>query len=176
MSLLWIIAARQVSPAADDLHPNVDHYSSGGIGHLDGDESRSVVGMVPVSALIPLRQHNGVQPGFEYHDQPIIDSIAADIRSGKGITNPIQVFHDHETSTGTIGEGNHRLAAAVQEGITHVPVRVHGRYGAKRAQFMRGEGQAGDLVRETTWKGGLGENYDPPDMHPHHFPAFRLPS
>lgn len=164
MSLLWVRTA-SLDPFA--AHPNLYPYRSGGIGHLPGDESRSTVGMVPLHALEPLRDHDGIQnPDHPGRDRKIIDGIRSDLRSGHGLEEPLQVFHDPITHRGWIGEGNHRLRALVEEGHTHAPVRVHSR---SRVE----EDKGAPLRLSTQWKGGIGEDYTPPEIHPHHFHELR---
>lgn len=148
------------------FHPHVEQYKSGGVGHLPGDESRSVVGFVPTSALEPLKEHDGIQnPNVPGHDRAIIDGIRADIRAGVGIKEPIQVFHDPKAHRGRIGEGNHRLAALREEGVPVAPVRVHSRSWVP-------EDQGGPLKMATDF-GHNGYSYTPPDVHPLHFEQFR---
>lgn len=149
-------------------------YRSGGIGHLPGDESRSVVGMVPVRALEKYREHDGNQnPHIPGRDRSIIDGIRNDIRSGVGIHTPLMMEYDHHNSWGSIGEGSHRLAAAREEGLTHVPVRVYGRSRdlPERARNRQGPGGTGGApLRLST---DFGDGYVPPDIHPHHFDSLR---
>jgi len=161
MSLLWKVAS---TPEVPD---SVEHYMSGGIGHQEGDESRSVVGMVPVSTLKRYREHDGNQNAhYEDRDHRIISDIHDDIKSGKGIHTPLMMEYDHKKGWGWLGEGNHRLAAGEKAGLTHLPVRVVGRSSA----YERPEkGIGAPLHLGTEWKGGMGERYIPPDIHPHHF-------
>lgn len=157
------------SALGEQFHPHVDQYRSGGIGHLSDDESRSVVGFVPTHTLVPYRDHDGTRDGLMSHDT--VDRIAADIHAGVGIKNPIHVEYDHEKQLGYIGEGNHRLAAAVKAGAPVVPVRVYGRARIGGARLERGVGAPLSLA--TTWKGGMGEDYVPPEVHPLHFQQFK---
>jgi hypothetical protein len=99
-----------------------------------------------------------------------IESIKTDIRNGVGITNPIILDYDHKHKWGSIGEGNHRLAAAREEGASHVPVRVYGR---SHEEDNKEEGVGAPLHLATQWKSGIGSDYVPPDIHPHHFEELR---
>jgi hypothetical protein len=176
VSLLWVRVASSdpasiaISPASNADHPNVDHYRSGGIGHQDGDETKSVVGMVPTHVVDRYREHNGTWDDTYggsgmMHDaeRAKIESIKDDIRSGKGITNPLQLEYDHKEKWGSLGEGNHRLAAAREMGVSHVPVRVYG-----RAHLATDEGTGAPLHLSTDFGRG-GHAYVPPDIHPNHF-------
>lgn len=154
-------------------HPNVDEYRSGGIGHREGDESRSVVGFVKTGDLLPYREHDG-QQNYPDHDEKVIGSIHDDIKAGKGITNPIDVEYDHRTGWASVGEGNHRLEAARRAGAPVVPVRVYGR----ASQGANKENGRGASLRQTTSFPDRFANdgqYHPPDLHPDHFDFSRRP-
>lgn len=153
------------------FHPHLEDMRSGGIGHLPDDESRSVVGFVPPHALLPYAEHDGIQnPHIEGHDRKIIDSIRADIRSGVGIRSPLMMEYDHERRIGSLGEGNHRLRAAIEENTPVVPVTVYGR---SRLAARKENGLTAPLRPATTWTGGVGEDYIPPNIHPLHFEQFK---
>lgn len=156
---------RQFSPPP--VPDTVDQYRSGGVGHLPDDPTHSVVGMVPTRALLPYREHDGNQqahiPG---HDDGVINGIRHDIRNGGGITNPLMLEYDKRSQRASLGEGNHRLAAALAEGVSHVPVRVYGRatIGSDRGAFLGGP-DAPVLPRDP--------NYMAPEVHPHHWELLR---
>lgn len=171
MSLLWARVA-SISPAADHIHPNVTHYRSGGIGHLPGDDERSTVGMVPTHVMQRYREHDGNQNPHGDRDRRIIDGIRADIREGRGIHEPLQLEHDPDNHWGSLGEGNHRLAAAAEEGVPHVPVRVHSRIRSlpSRAKARAAQGGTGGAPLTLATDFGHGDfPYTPPEIHPHHF-------
>jgi len=159
----------------EQFHPHVQQYRSGGIGHLDGDDSNSVVGFVPTHSLLPYREHNGMQ-GDPGHDRKVIDGIRSDLRAGKGFSEPVQLFHDDRAHWGSLGEGNHRLQAAVEEGISHVPLRVHSRVRDVRsdAERRRGPGGTGGAPLKMATNFDRGDYpYTPPDVHPLHFEQFK---
>ena len=57
----------------------------------------------------------------------IISSITADLKAGKGFTNPLKVAYyvdDNGVLSLKVTEGNHRLRAALNAGIDSVPVRM----------------------------------------------------
>lgn len=161
------------------FHPHVQQYRSGGIGHLPGDESRSTVGFVPTHILDQYREHDGRQFRPE-HDRPVIEGIRKDIREGVGIKEPIQLYHDDKEHWGVIAEGNHRLAAAREEGVPVVPVRVHSRVrDARGGALARSEGAPGQnpqggapLKMATDFSHG-DFPYTPPELHPLHFEQFK---
>lgn len=164
------VEARLVTASQDpyEVHPNLQRYRSGGIGHLAGDESRSTVGMVPIHTLEPMREHDGDNQNPGDHDRRRIEEIKADLRSGQGLHEPLQVFHDPDRHWGYIGEGNHRLRALAEEGHTHAPVRVHSR---SRLGHKQEQGIGAPLHLETNFGDG-DYPYTPPDVHPHHFAEF----
>jgi hypothetical protein len=156
----------------DQFHPHVQQYISGGIGHLDDDPTRSVVGMVPVERLLPYREHGGIQnPHALGRDQGVIDAIARDLRRGLGLREPLVMDYDSRARWGFLGEGNHRLAAARQAGVPYVPVRVYGRsYGGGE---RKEKGVGAPLEHDPAAGGYAGPGYVAPAIHPYHFPRLR---
>lgn len=150
---------------------NVEQKRSGGKGHLEGDESRSVVGMVPVHALKPLMEFDRAGQHADSHSAQQISNIVSDIKSGKGITNPLMVAYDHKNKWGFIGEGNHRLAAAIQAGVTHVPVSV---YRDSNLSDRKKQRVGSHLAMITDFGRGTPqtEDYVPSNIHPGHFKQF----
>jgi hypothetical protein len=156
--------------------PNLQEYKDGGSGGIVG--TRSVVGFVKTSALKDMSGNiAGNKEAIEFYRQSL--------REGKGFSKqfrdetynePIMVVYDNETGLAYIGEGNHRLQAALAEGIGYVPVRVvkgnkkemvtdleAGRFpkqikNNKKPQFPETYGPNAGKVRD--------ENYVPPEMHP----------
>jgi hypothetical protein len=150
----------------------VAQRQSGGKGHLEGDDSRSVVGMVSVHALKPLMEFDRAGSDADSHSAQRINEISEDIKSGKGITNPLMVAYDHQNKWGHIGEGNHRLAAAIQSGVTHVPVTVYRQSGLGE---HKKSGVGGHLAMLTNFTepgshdAQTGKEYVPTNIHPGHF-------
>ena len=149
-------------------HPNVEHYRSGGMGHLKGDDSRSVVGFMPTEFMKRYREHAGDWNGE--HSQETVDKIRQDIREGVGIKTPLMVHYSDKYKWGYVGEGNHRLRAADEEGLQTVPVRVIRDDGESMRERWRNKHPGHDMdLGETKWTGGMGERYIPTDIHPYHF-------
>jgi hypothetical protein len=96
------------------LFPNVKQYKDGGKGGLP--ETGNVVGFVDTKYLSKM-------PGNEV-DKGRVDFYREQLRSGKGFDEPLMVIYDNETGLAYVGEGNHRLQAAVLENTPYVPVRV----------------------------------------------------
>jgi len=150
---------------------SVTQKYAGGKGHLEGDPTKSATGMVSVHSLKPLMEFDRAGKHEDSHSAQRIGEIAADIRSGKGITNPLMVAYDHKNKWGFIGEGNHRLAAAIQEGVSHVPVTVY-RQGNLAERKRQGIGN--HLAMMTDFGRGTPqtEDYVPTNIHPEHFKQF----
>ena len=86
------------------------------------------------------------------------------------------VAYDHANKWGVVGEGHHRLEAAMAEGVSHVPVTVYRQPGlGERKENFKG----GHLAMTTnfTEKGSfdeqMGKEYVPTNIHPGHFKQFQ---
>jgi antirestriction protein ArdC/DNA polymerase III epsilon subunit-like protein len=186
-----IIAAKQAQDAVNRIlgvdstktddeiksaFPGLQDYKDGGSGGLVG--SRSTVGFVSTDAL---KDMTGNVAGNE----EAIESYRKSLREGKGFAikdfngrpfnDPIMVIYDNETGLAYVGEGNHRLQAAIAENIPYVPVRVVN----GRASEMAEDAEKGrfpkqiknDKEPEFLETGSLSgqpvsEGYVPPEMHP----------
>jgi hypothetical protein len=133
------------------------------MGHQDDDESRSVVGFMPVKEMKRFREHAGDWHGA--HSEEVVHGIRQDIQDGKGIHTPLTVHYDHKRKWGYIGEGNHRLRAADEEGLRTVPVRVV-RNPDLSDQQRRGVGAPMHMNRSFDERN---PDYVPSDIHPYHF-------
>lgn len=127
--------------------------------------------MVPVSTLSKYMDFD--RAGSDSHGSTSIDtinSIAEELRKGgaDAIREPLIISYDHNLKWGYLGEGNHRLAAAIQAGVTHLPVTVHTRaYGERKKRERRGARLHMDnrLHEEQT-------DYWPANVHPGNFLEF----
>ena len=152
---------------------SVSQVYSGGKGHID--ESGSATGMVPVSSLIKFKELDRKGAHGYSDSQERIDSIAADIKSGKGIKNPIMIAYDHNAKWGYIGEGHHRLEAAIQAGASHIPVTVYRQHGGMSSRRKEGRGSHLAMItdfgddKSAGWSDG---KYVPTNIHPYHFKQF----
>lgn len=95
------------------LFPNIKEYIDGGKGGLPG--TRSVVGFVDSKYLAKM-------PGNPV-DAELVTSYRKIFSSGE-LKNPLVVIYDNETGFAYLGEGNHRLQAALAENVPYVPVRI----------------------------------------------------
>ena len=153
----------------------VNIVKSGGMGHLPGDESHSVTAMVPVHKLVPFKELNRLGKEGYSSSKETINSIAQDIHEGKGIKNPIMLAYDHDAKWGYIGEGHHRLEAAIQAGATHVPVTIYRQRGGMSERRKEGKGSHLSMItdfgddKSAGWSDG---KYVPSNIHPYHFKQF----
>ena len=137
------------------LHPNMNDYPTE-VGNTGGTESS--VGYVRTTLLAHMHGNATDRPGIErWKDR---------LQSGEGFTDPVMVEFDPSKRIARVGEGNHRVEAARELGISHVPARV------VRSHFdaeytSRQGGHAGHVDPPASpWKNGLGSEYWPPTMHP----------
>lgn len=138
-------------------HPNMNDYRDGGSGGIG--ESRTVVGPVKTSFLKDAPGNATVRERVEYQKERL--------RSGEGFQDPIQVYVDPKTGKFFVGEGNHRLRAALELGEEYVPVRVYTRRKIDDDFISQPGGKVGTVeVPTSPWRGGLGEEYWPPEIHP----------
>jgi hypothetical protein len=154
----------------------VQQRKAGGKGHLEGDKSESATGMVRTERLIPLMEHRRLGADAQPSSPKVIAGIRGDIQKGGGINNPIMVAYDHANKWGVVGEGHHRLEAAMAEGVSHVPVTVYRQPGlGERKENFKG----GHLAMTTNFtdKGShderMGKEYVPTNIHPGHFKQFQ---
>jgi hypothetical protein len=68
-------------------------------------------------------------PGNNIRSQEVVDRIAEDLRSGEGLHDPVMISQNPETRQAILGEGNHRLQAAIQAQVGYLPaVMVRDKY------------------------------------------------
>lgn len=78
-------------------------------------ERPDVVEMVPVSSLSRF--------ATQEIDKSKVAKLVADIRKN-GLRQPLVIIYGEKGGNAYLGEGNHRLAAAIEAGLDEVPVRV----------------------------------------------------
>lgn len=76
---------------------------------------------VPLHVAQHFREHEGDQSPDSAER---VSRLTEELRSGRGMTDPLLLIHHNESGVATLGEGNHRLKAAENAGWTHVPMRV----------------------------------------------------
>jgi len=142
------------------LHPNLNDYRDGGMGGVG--ENHSVVGYVPTHTLVGMHGNATDHEGIERHKQALL--------SGKGFTDPVMVEFDHRNKRIVLGEGNHRVEAARELGISHVPTRVaRSRISDDDMEYMhRKGGSPVDIDPGPSPFANKHEDYWPSDIHPSH--------
>jgi len=129
------------------------------VGNVGPNES--MVGYVPTHILAGMHGNETNREGIDRHKQRLL--------SGEGFENPVMVEFDPKRKVATLGEGNHRVEAARELGISHVPARVvRSRIDDDGSHANHSGGIAQPVEATSPWKGGMGEEYWPPHMHPRH--------
>jgi len=155
---------------------NVQIRKAGGKGHLEGDPTESATGMVRTERLIPLMEHRRRGADAQPSSEKTIAGIRSDIQKGKGINNPIMVAYDHENKWGVIGEGHHRLEAAMAEAVSHVPVTVYRQpgLGERKEKFLGSHlAMTTNFTSKGSYEERTGKEYVPTNIHPAHFKQFQ---
>jgi hypothetical protein len=143
------------------FHPNVDHYRDGGMGGIGPEHS--VVGMVPTHVLARMREYDRSDASQHPGSREVIDSLRQDLREGKGFHNPAMIEYDHKSGWAYLGEGNHRVQAAVEEGVPEIPARVIRSSSASR---MKERGVGVPATHKDPGWSRPNYPYVPSDMHP----------
>lgn len=163
---------------SDFLKPEHREHQDTRPGFNPGDDLSGMgyghgVGWVHIDHLKPYREYDraGTHPGSEEsgestsYTRSVVDSIHHELASGRGFTDPLMLKYHHETHQASLGEGNHRLDAAIKAGMTHVPVRVVRAY---KGEAESGEMKPAQFPKQTPkgYEDHLG-NYRQPEMqHP----------
>lgn len=131
----------------------------------------SDVALVPVHQLLGYRalDRRGIHNRGDSTEN--ISAIANDLKAKgvEGMKSPLYLLYNHEQKWAYLGEGHHRLEAAVQAGISHVPVHIlRASSGEISEQKSRGLGAPLHLDNRVVEIGG----YMPSYMHPGNFQEF----
>ena len=97
------------------FHPDIADYVSkegGGLG-----EGKSTVGYVSARLLSAMK-------GNEPSDRDSVESKVENLLDGDGFDEPINVIYNPKTGEAFVGDGNHRVQASIEAGVSHVPTRV----------------------------------------------------
>ena len=144
------------------LHPHLNEYRDSGMGG-ESDNNPNVVGYMRTDALDAMRGNETDREGIDRHKKALL--------SGHGFTDPVMVEFDPKNKRAVLGEGNHRVQAARELGISHVPTRVvRSRISDGDVEYMSRHGGYPRPMETgpSPWKGGMGEDYWPSDIHPKH--------
>ena len=150
---------RPENMGAQFRHPNLNHYRDGGMGGVG--EDHSVVGYVPTHLLASMAGNRTSEDQMAYQREAL--------KTGEGFHDPVMVVFDGSRQRAYVGEGNHRVQAAQEAGLSHVPTRVvRGQIRPYTEETVKDVGGhvAPTHTGPSPWKGGMGEEYWPSDMHP----------
>lgn len=128
--------------------------------------------LVPVQTLLNYREYDRTTPKQAYPDsESNIESIANDLRTGgpQALKEVLHISYDHDNKWAYLGEGNHRLAAAIRAGVTHLPVMVHRKSDLSHLK-EQGVGAPLHLDNRLVEKG---RGYFPSVIHPGNFMEFQ---
>lgn len=140
------------------LHPELNDYpiEVGNTGKI-----ASGVGYVRTGLLAQMHGNETDREGIDRHKQALL--------SGKGFTDPVMVEYDPKRKITMVGEGNHRVEAARELGISHVPTRVvRSRFRDDEMDYASRHGSPYTVEASSPWKDGRGDEYWPPSVHPRH--------
>jgi hypothetical protein len=149
---------------------------SGGVGHIKGDESRSVTKMLPISTVKRYVEHDRLgRHAYGDDSEKTVASIANELKAGGVIKEPLMIEHSQPHDWGYLGEGHHRLLAAERAGHTHVPVFVYSneRGLAFPDKMKKGIGAPLTSMTDFAKQEGFVAPYHPNETHPDHFRELR---
>lgn len=97
------------------FHPNLQDYTSeegGGLGSY-----KSTVGFVSARLLSSIK-------GNDPSDEGSVARKVEDLQDGDGFDQPVSVVYNPRTGEAYVADGNHRVQASLEAGVSHVPTRV----------------------------------------------------
>ena len=142
---------------------------SGGIGHMPGDESRSITKMMPISTVKRYTEYDRMGRHNTGSSQETVNNLANELKAGGVIKEPLMLEHSTKDQWGYLGEGHHRLLAAEQAGHTHVPVFVYSGASGYGPGERKKKGIGAPLTLTTNFSQHAGIPYQPEEIHPNHF-------
>ena len=80
-----------------------------------------VTDMLPVDILVKFREYDRKRKPFNTPEE--IEKLRNELLQN-GIESQLMLIYNPNNGYMYIGEGNHRLAIAIEEGITHLPARI----------------------------------------------------
>ena len=125
--------------------------------------------LVPINKIAKFAEYDRTRQGLGHSAQTIHD-ISNDLKEGgpNAIREPLWMKYDHQNKWGVLVEGNHRLAAAMKAGVTHLPVALTAGadLGHHKARYI---GSSLHLDNRLVEKNS---GYMPSDVHPGNFQEF----
>lgn len=149
---------------------------SGGVGHIKGDDSRSVTSMLPISLVKKYIEHDRAgKDSYGKTSEDTINRIADELKAGGVIKEPLMIEHSVPHNWGFLGEGHHRLLAAEKAGHTHVPAFVYSNERGLGFLDRMNKGIGAPLTSRTDFakQEGFVAPYHPNETHPEHFTELR---
>lgn len=108
-------------PTPSALNPEPKGYRPGD--DLTGMDKSPHVGWVKTEALVKHREYDRAGDDANPDSRERIDQIRREFRD-HGQREPVVLMHDPHSDRAYLGEGNHRLAAAIEEGVPALAVHV----------------------------------------------------
>jgi hypothetical protein len=134
--------------------------------------------MVPTQSLLKYREYDRTGIHGDTDSEARIQKLTEELKNGGTIREPLHLSYDHDSNWGYLGEGHHRLEAAMRAGVTHVPLTISGRGPSKldRIKMSLREGNKSPMPgaslhldnRLVEARGG----YHPSALHPGNFQEF----
>jgi hypothetical protein len=132
--------------------------------------------LVPVHQLARFREYNRTGQHAQKNGSLMSDvsskdrisSIAKDLKEGgvNAMREPLSLDYSHEHKWGHLSEGHHRLEAAIQAGVTHVPVQVY------QAKHLDRTHAGAPLHMDNRMQEPGSHGYFPSNLHPGNFQEF----
>jgi hypothetical protein len=129
------------------------------------------VALVPVHQLKRYREFDRLGRDARSDSDENISAITADLKRGgvEAMRQPLHLEYNHEKNWAYLGEGHHRLEAAIRAGISHIPLRVlRQSFDDMESRKKAGQGAPLNLDRRLVEKDG----YYPSNLHPGNFQEF----
>ena len=126
--------------------------------------------LVPVDKIAHFAEYDRTRHDAFGHSTQTIHNISNELKEGgpQAIREPLWMKYDHKNKWGVLVEGNHRLAAAIKAGVTHLPVAIT--TGADLSTHKRSRvGSSLNIDNRIVEKH---TGYMPSDVHPGNFKEF----
>lgn len=139
------------------LHPNLKHTTS----EWRGGGRPSTTGFVNTSLLAKMHGNPTDPEGVRHYERKLLN--------GEGYESPIHVAYNVASQTATVSDGNHRLKAAHNLGLSHVPATLV-RVSEPQISNVKDGRYAGTIPFESEeewpFTESNGKPYITPTMHP----------
>jgi len=149
-------------------------HAIGDNGSITGEEPGAkwnrFTALVPVHQLAHYQEFNRAGSDGFSSSKKTIEDITNDLVSKgvNGIREPLHITYDHDAKWGVLVEGNHRLAAALRAGVSHLPVIIHGR----ADHWANKKNGIGHPLHMDTRLHEIDTGYHPSVIHPGNFQEF----